>query len=266
MRNYYASPKDYKLHKKYCLLLDKNIISLQNYIDFINPNYIVLNRKEGAEDVDYYSKESLASCGILYDNYSAINPNQLFPGQVLQNIYGQNLSIADSQDYLEPSFALIKKNQGYWKMSLDAAGDYYVLTKLERTDENTVKWHWDAMERATLRYGLSYYFSFIPVNARFYIENNVVPYPNFTLESHHFDDNSIVPIIRTLNGSIWTDQYVLAHEFYIIDSGNYYDEVLGDTVATVTTRIDDSKRVIYNYNMNTNFTRGQIGTIKINLY
>jgi hypothetical protein len=49
---------------KYCLELDQRIISVQNYIDFSNPNKIILNYIYNKNEIEFYSNEDLVQTSI----------------------------------------------------------------------------------------------------------------------------------------------------------------------------------------------------------
>lgn len=187
--------KAYKTYTKYCYELDNDIISVCNFIDVFNPNYMILNRKyqyQSGIQYSYYSNEQLIQLKILNylnvdinndgENDIVIYVDKMLMHQIVENTFGKTIYVGYSDNdnvnalqAVPQGYAVrhdgFKDNKAiYTIISLASSGSYYVpLITLE--NGNTWKITWTLVEHATDLYGLSYSFSWLSPGDRLFYNN-----------------------------------------------------------------------------------------------
>lgn len=217
-----------QLLKKYCLQLDSMITAVQHFIDFKNPNYLLLNY----HNPPFYTNEQLADNNVhIIDRNGTqvthIYTTNMYPGFILYHNFGQDdIPIDSGTEKLSPGNALIKTSSGFYSIPLDAQGDFYVLNRFSFTTD-TVSIQYQLASKGTVDYGTNYFFSLLTHNARFiYKDFHRRYWESFKINAWTYNTNhEFTPVICTKHDSLWTDNLVLSYEILTDD----YEEVYCDS-------------------------------------
>ena len=271
MRNYVVRPREWQVISKYCTDLDKKATALQTYIDFNNPNKIVLNAATNDNDAEFYSFEQLQSLGILCstDDSYYININNMYPGQMIFNNYGSSIDLYSGSQLLKQNIdqgmAILKldTDNRYQILSLDSAGDFYIVSKVLNNGDVI----FSLLPKATVAFGLNYIFSFTAQNVRWCYRSSGTPvetgysptnWEGFSMVSWSWDpdSDSRIPIIISPYFTLWDVNSTISNEIMCIDSVNKgYQEVACET-TTETSSFADTHGSMSIYNMTTNMDNG----------
>ena len=286
MKNYsLLSHKSWQMIKKYCVDLDSNIQTLQHYIDFKNPNYIILNYVyNNQNEENFYSVQNLIDLEICRTDenlaVTGINIDKLYAGQIIYNNFGTTLSLYNNNILLDitllPGFALFKMlslNPSFLIIALDSEGDFYIISNIEKDGTVIFK----NISHATASYGLYYLFSMVADNARWVFRNNTIDYlscykPNnwqgFTLMSWSWDEEHEERdcYITTKYGTLWTVTSTISNEI-MSSNGVSYEEIGCDCwTETYSKGIDKGSVSFYSINTNMNDEIGRLLNLGVYLY
>ncbi len=270
MKEYVLSLKDWQqLAKKYVLDLDKEITSIVNFLDFINPNYIVLNKEYVAAGFNFLSDAQLSTLGIIHripvvgDNDKIyIELDKMWKHSIIINNFGQGRVFVRWQgeevDTLDEGFALIARGSTvdykpyYSIVSLDSSGSYYTLKSIA-SDGEKLTYNWLYYENATDDFGTKYLFTVVAPGVRFiywgnssslkYIGDYTAPI-SVTTYAYHNDD----VYIATVSGTYWTLSNPLGYDILdiqpnVTQTNRTMEEVFCDDFSITSSAIVDSQAV-----------------------
>lgn len=266
MKDYSLSLNNwYQLAEKYIYDLDKDITSVINFLDFVNPNYIILNTEYVPFGDNFIPDNKLnVPLGILTldgTNITRINLDKMWIHSIIINNFGQgtkniywNNNIIDN---LLEGFALIARGLSldnkplYSIVSLDSSGTYYALKNVV-SNSNVLTYNWGYFPNATDTFGVRYLFTLTPPGTRYlYRDNTDSSWKSledltdpFIITTYAYDQTT--DYITTIIGSYWNTAYNLGYELVVSkeqDDAFIVEEVYCDEKATSSTVIVNSQPV-----------------------
>ena len=275
MNNYsILSSQSWQILKKYCIELDCHVQEIQNYIDFTNPNKVILNYTYSTKEKNFYSEENLKELGICHiddEVVDGIDIAYLYTGQIVYNSFGYDLKIYNNNivQQKDGSDVILKQGYAVFKiaeepyfiiMSLDSEGDFYIVSNMTSDGEVI----FSRLSHATVSLGMNYLFSFTGQNVRWFYydyENNKTCYSptnwaGFSLISWTWPEDHRIPLIMSPYRTIWTLPSTVSNEVLQKtnqDSVDCYEEVFcKEETSTESKGLDKGSLSVYSINTDMN--------------